>query len=762
MAAEAVLQDLNKLVEEGKHNQTNGPLKMTLFRLGKSLKDDDFQSLFTDLGGTDVLIRIIEESSAGNIVSYAMKDLLLVMCQLRSLEAMANTQDKFARLWGLIYSDKGKVSCHALALLAIICEFAEDGFEKAQVAAQMTSAQYKQAPYQRFAQLFHDEDGQVVVNAVKLANVLFVKSVLTGQRVKLISEFQKYNLVSYIEERKLDILFAGEDRKEWDFFRTALRVSTPLAHIEDDASLAIHAQECMDEVCWFVEAVDTTIQNHQGLNGVGSLAKAMQEMAVLAEQPMRSPQSLVANLKIHLRDLEQQLSSQQAKHDGEVETAAAKEKEMEDLRAQRDKELEVRQARLEQMLVSLQKSATSTPQASQELQSQMEALRKNQEILIEQYHNAKELEDQKAYLKSHAVLWSFYQSTQLKINEMMLAYKVLDSGLVAAEEQNKVISLIALAGENIPLPGVGAAANLINAGLKWRSANKQAKKSRNINDVATSVTEMEKMSEEVARLLAYCYEEQIRMCQPGPCGVIALSHCAVHRILHCIGNGHIDHKSIKESVIEQMVSAPSRDGHKSGTGGLFNKKIKTVQGSSWTESGVFIRSAIRTLDGAYYVGKETRPDKYGYRLGSAKQVHELSLTPSIVRVKSEVSSTPDRSPMLKQYRSKSVQPCMAPVSLFSSVQHAYVSDKVVSSFELQVSEKHVATPSLLKKEAVKPSSLQKSAEKEDMVLVPRSEIDEYETRLQALESRVAEIDQIKAQMNQMQQLLRTLTLTRSV
>eukprot|EP00808_Paulinella_micropora_P018821 g31878.t1 len=683
--AEAAVDDLNKLVTAGKHKQLNGPLKIMLFKLGKSLKDKNFQAAFTNLGGTDTLIRIVEEGAEGNMVSHAMKDLLVLMCRLQCLETMVANQDNFNRLWRFMYNERGKVACHSLALLAILCNFAEDGFEKAQLASHAACIEYKQTQYEQLAKHLQSEDGEVVINAAKLINVLLKKSVKTGERANFVSKLTKHEVSTHIYSEKATFCFQKvEDKAELAELRAGLRVA--VATYSGMTEITQQAQATMEEALWFVEAVDDNVQKTNGNSGIGSRAVALQDITTLAGQSEHDNKEVVDELKLHLNRLEQELQSQKA---AEASAVAEKEKEMLVWRAQRDKEIEARQLQLEQMLTFLQGKADSQSSASQELQAQIETLRRNQKVLIEQYEKAKELEEQKAYLRSHDVLWKFYQSTQLKLNEMMLAYKVIDSGLVAGQEQNKLSSLISLAGENIPLPGAAAAANLINAGIRWHNDKAQARKSGRLNALSTSVTEMEKMAEEVGRLLTYCYEEQIRMLDPGPAGVVCLSHCAVNRIIHAIGHGTIDDKSA-ETVITQLVEAPSKTYKKEGSGGLFNKKVQTIRGGGWTESGVFMRSAIRTLDGTYFVGKETRPEKYGYRLGSAKLVQEMELTPTVARVASHVFSAPEKSPIMHKYRSKSVQPAITPVCLFSPM-----SMSKTSSSKLQDATADAETPSLL-------------------------------------------------------------------
>lgn len=231
---------------------------------------------------------------------------------------------------------------------------------------------------------------------------------------------------------------------------------------------------------------------------------------------------LFAGLTGQLKRLENQLSLETSRA---AELAAERKKEENAAAARREKreaEIRAREEKLEALMMVLKQQAEEQRSIAPALKEQLNVLKANQKKLMDQYEQAQELEEQKGYLKARGKLWNFYQSVQLKINEMMLAYKVLNSGMISGEEQNTAVKYIALAGENIPIPGAAMAAGIINAGLRYRDAQQHTKATHNINSLAVSVTEMEKLSEETARLLTFCFEEQVTMCDTGPEGVLRL------------------------------------------------------------------------------------------------------------------------------------------------------------------------------------------------------------------------------------------------
>lgn len=93
--------------------------------------------------------------------------------------------------------------------------------------------------------------------------------------------------------------------------------------------------------------------------------------------------------------------------------------------AKREAEMRAREEKLEALMNTLTKQAEEQNAMTPALTEQLHALEANQKKLMEQYEQAQELEEQKSYLKARVKLWNFYQNVQLKINEMMLAYKVL-------------------------------------------------------------------------------------------------------------------------------------------------------------------------------------------------------------------------------------------------------------------------------------------------------------------------------------------------
>lgn len=572
-------------------------------------------------------------------------------------------------------------------------------------------------------------------------------------------ELQEFSLEKHVLSRKTELFFQSqEEREELQTLRAALQTRVLPAHATTPESAAQEAKSILEGTAWLVSASEAG-QKSDGCSGLGARAVALDAMEVEAKLPRGDQARLYAGLTGQLRRLESQLSLESSRA---AELEADRQKEELAAAARREKreaEIRAREEKLDALMNMLKQQAEEQRAAAPALKEQLHALQANQRKLMEQYEQAQELEEQKDYLKARGKLWNFYQSVQLKINEMMLAYKVLNSGMICGEEQNTAVKYIALAGENIPIPGAAMAAGIINAGLRYRDARKQTKATDNINSLAVSVTEMEKLSEETSRLLAFCFEEQILMCDAGPEGVLRLSHCGVFRILSAIKKGELTVESADESIIEQLVASTFRTTTKKRKGkliqkvgtGLFQKTIKTERGDKWTEDGVFTRSAVRTLDGMYFSGGEARPEKYGYRLGSEKQVSGLQ--PSSTRGESKVPDADMRSPILKKYRSCRVQPKIAPRVLFSP-------SPVSSSSSLPL-------PLPLAAPAAQAASAETGSQTEtrrQAMMKPRVSDWENQQKLEACEMRVAaleardkeraaELAALQAQVKKMEEML---------
>jgi len=210
---------------------------------------------------------------------------------MSSLEAMATEQDKFNRLWRLIYVQAGKVACHALAMLAIICEFAADGYEKALVAAeaaaasQMTPSGSHVKRFEQLAVLCRDEDGQVVVNATRLLNVLLVKSLICGQKDVLVMELQEFTLEQHMLSKTPELFFQSEDEQEELLtLRAALRMHAAPTQATTPASAAQEAKSLLEGTAWLVTA-SAEAQKSDGCSGLGARAVALDAMEAEAKLP---------------------------------------------------------------------------------------------------------------------------------------------------------------------------------------------------------------------------------------------------------------------------------------------------------------------------------------------------------------------------------------------------------------------------------------------------------------------------------------------
>jgi len=71
---------------------------------------------------------------------------------------------------------------------------------------------------------------------------------------------------------------------------------------------------------------------------------------------------------------------------------------------------------------------------------------------------------QQEHIKETKNLWMFYQTIQFKLNQVLLAYKMLSTGLIQAAptEKEYLEKGILLAGDMIPFPGAKACATVLS------------------------------------------------------------------------------------------------------------------------------------------------------------------------------------------------------------------------------------------------------------------------------------------------------------
>jgi hypothetical protein len=184
---------------------------------------------------------------------------------------------------------------------------------------------------------------------------------------------------------------------------------------------------------------------------------------------------------------------------------------------------------------------------------------------------------------------------------------------------------------------------------------RQNNKIKTINNLVPSVSKLDKISEDVARILTLRYKDQIMECtskreSSGVAGVAQktgivvswedggaehLGEAACVRMLDCLFAGHIKYFGDITSQLVDCVfqTASGKWDIPFPFFGIGNVAMITTKKKKrkWTDNGVFCKAGIQ-IDKKYYRGFDKvcqGPNLYGYRTGTLKEVEELGLVEGV-------------------------------------------------------------------------------------------------------------------------------------
>jgi len=194
-----------------------------------------------------------------------------------------------------------------------------------------------------------------------------------------------------------------------------------------------------------------------------------------------------------------------------------------------------------------------------------------------------------------------------------------------------------LAGQVLSLPGPQVAKTVTDRVLMWYQKKFQV-------DTTFCLPSIEKISEATSRQLTLRYYSQLSRVSKATVGVLAT--CAVWRMLEGIRNPSI---SGNPDIFDQLLFSVS-------TVALAKTKSIPLLNGCWTESGFFTKPGL-SVDGVFYSGNTTDPVRYGYRLGTLKEIKLLKLiqTPCNESIEKESVKIPFIEPCSKTISSNSTE-----------------------------------------------------------------------------------------------------------
>jgi len=385
-----------------------------------------------------------------------------------------------------------------------------------------------------------------------------------------------------------------------------------------------------------------------------SAVTSLAAVAAQAQQTSVADEELAKKLRQHVEVVASSLSSQ---------TTADYQSLLSDVQREMQKQMQENEQLREQQQIEMvrlkNQLETATGNVRSELDARIKGLEKNQNLLMQDYNTQQAILAQREYILKQPELARFYNTAQNKLQQMFLAYKVIDSGLVvnkALSTTDKVIQAISLAGESIPLPGSHAVATwlgfAIQAGVglaNKKSGINDISKVNNVTELVVSFKELDDLTEATSRALTLMYEEQLKHVTPNSAGILA--EAAVKLMVAYLWSGEYQ----KQALSDQLVASVARVFSQSKAQGFWQQlsqkfsdlkgkfkdsNVATKQeGENWTAYGVFWRPGLKTSANSiehYFSGGGTQPELYGYRLGTKEEAQGAGLSQTTERVPSHV------------------------------------------------------------------------------------------------------------------------------
>ncbi|CAK4650934.1 hypothetical protein LEN26_008431 [Aphanomyces euteiches] len=334
-------------------------------------------------------------------------------------------------------------------------------------------------------------------------------------------------------------------------------------------------------------------------------------------------------------------------------------------------EAQERKKEFDASISEIRQQATSAAEWSEEMYSQIYTLQAQSQVLMEEYDIKQKALREKQYIEENPAYARVYTTICSKMNEIFIASKAIASGMVTREaysDGEKMASYMSLLGDQIPFPPAQMVMQCLTNRVQGLAAEREEERVGNISSNASSFAEMDELCDSIARGLVFAFEEQIQAMTMK--GVTTFSECLVRGVMEFLSTPEAERDaglpfhSTKENPMEPgallvsqlLVFLCRTDYQKNETSvekvssGCFsflnfgilaslNKRsapAATLERAKnpvpiecripeveWTDVGIFQLSGMRTLTGDIWYGDDSRPDIYGYRLGSLRDAAQL-------------------------------------------------------------------------------------------------------------------------------------------
>jgi hypothetical protein len=259
-------------------------------------------------------------------------------------------------------------------------------------------------------------------------------------------------------------------------------------------------------------------------------------------------------------------------------------------------------------------------------------------------------QQQQRFIASDKELFAFYKHLQCRFLNVLLAGKIVSSGLVTRSE-SKLERGVNMAKEMtglIPVfgPIVRATVSVGSTAINSTHGARESQRLHRLGHFTTSVAHVETIAEEIARLITLRYRHQIEQLsttrrkegalnslaakadfidyfEPG--GAEVLADSAVRRMFEYIADGHVDSdgdlttqlsnaifssSGLIPNFIKQKIETQQdyetkerlKEENKENKENKEKKEQEIFVGMKWTDEGIFTRSGIVTPDGKLWRG----------------------------------------------------------------------------------------------------------------------------------------------------------------
>ena len=251
-------------------------------------------------------------------------------------------------------------------------------------------------------------------------------------------------------------------------------------------------------------------------------------------------------------------------------------------------------------------------------EDKLAAMQQEHAALMKDHRLKEEIEAQKRELKAHPNLKVFYETVDRTLNQLFLAYKVLDTGMVQKTSSGKSAMLasgINLLGSAIPLPFASLVTSAISSGITYLNDRSEKRHVRFIAKLVMNTATIDAESEKAARFLSHTYRDQLIHLSVK--GSQTLAECGVVRFIEFMRGERV---SDEMDLAPQLVSSVVLVNLHQGSFPFTHKSIETVPAKTpvWTEKGIYQKTGIITKRGYRFAHPTYRGEyhHYGFRQGT--------------------------------------------------------------------------------------------------------------------------------------------------